>query len=188
MNEGVSVEMQIPLKKELVLVLGGARSGKSSWALSYTEEHYCSYLFLATAQVHDKEMAERVKLHKESRGPNWNLMEEPLEISDALQTKCHDLEAVLIDCLTIWLSNVLLKRGEKQIGLYQERFLKTLNERKQAIVVVSNEVGTGIVPEYAMGRRFRDLAGQLNQNMAAMADKVIFMIAGIPMYLKGAPN
>jgi adenosylcobinamide kinase/adenosylcobinamide-phosphate guanylyltransferase len=133
-------------------------------------------------------MAERVRLHKESRGTKWTLLEESIEISDALLTRCNDFEAVLIDCLTVWLSNVLLKMGGEEIGLYQDRFLKTLSKRRQAIIMVSNEVGTGIVPEYAMGRRFRDLAGLLNQNMAAMADKVIFMIAGIPTYLKGHGN
>ena len=86
-------------KKELVLVLGGARSGKSSWALRYVEEHYLSYLFLATAQVRDREMAKRVQKHKASRGPNWGLLEEPLEIVDALTNKCGHVEAVLIDCL-----------------------------------------------------------------------------------------
>ena len=166
--------------------MGGARSGKSSWALRYAEEHYRSYLFLATAQIRDSEMDERVRLHKESRGPKWTLLEEPIEISDALLTKCNNFEAVLIDCLTVWLSNVLLRVGGGEIDLYQDRFLKTLSKRRQAIIMVSNEVGTGIVPEYAMGRRFRDIAGVLNQNVAAMADKVIFMIAGIPTYIKGA--
>ena len=178
--------MSISLKKELVLVLGGTRSGKSLWALRYAEESYSSYLFLATARVLDEEMSERVKLHKESRGPNWNLLEEPVEIAEALRKKCRNLEAVLIDCLTVWLSNILLERGKEDIGIYQDRLLKALAERKQAIIVVSNEVGMGIVPDYPLGREFRDLAGQLNQRIAALADRVIFMAAGLPLYLKGA--
>ncbi len=178
--------MSISFKKKLVLVLGGARSGKSLWALRYTEESYNSHLFLATARVLDEEMAERVKLHKESRGPNWNLLEEPVEIAEALRKKCNNLEAVLIDCLTVWLSNILLEMGKGDIGTYQERLLEALTARKQAIIIVSNEVGMGIVPDYPLGREFRDLAGQLNQKVAALADRVILMTAGLPMYLKGA--
>lgn len=171
--------------KELVLVLGGARSGKSSWALRYTEEEYRSYLFVATAQVLDEEMAERVRLHRESRGPEWNLIEEPMEISQVLQEKCGHVESVLIDCLTVWLSNVMLNKGEGGIDLYQDGLLKALGKRKQAVIVVSNEVGAGIVPEHAMGRNFRDFAGLLNQKVAAIADRVVLMVAGLPLFLKG---
>ena len=178
--------MQLSSAKELILVLGGARSGKSSWALRYAEECYQSYLFLATAQVIDEEMAERVKRHKESRGPEWNLLEEPIEIAETLKAKCGDFEAVLLDCLTVWQSNILLIKGEGQVGLYQDHLLKTLSQRKQTIIIVSNEVGLGIVPENSIGRKFRDLAGQFHQEVAALADKVIFLVAGLPTYLKGA--
>ena len=175
-------------KGELVLALGGARSGKSSWALRYVEENYHSYVFLATAQVLDDEMAERVKLHQESRGPKWHLIEEPIEIPKTLKTKCSDFEAILIDCLTLWLSNIMLKMDDKEVSQYQDHLLEALSERKQAIIIVSNEVGTGIIPEFPMGRKFRDLAGQLNQEIAALADRVLFMIAGLPLALKGPPN
>ena len=171
--------------KELIFVLGGARSGKSSWALSYTEEHYGSYIYLATAEVLDEEMAERVRLHQESRSAKWGLLEEPLKIAEALETKCAGMDAVLIDCLTVWLSNVLIKMGDEQVAPYEDQLLKTFSKRKQAIIAVANEVGTGIVPEYALGRKFRDLAGTLNQRIAALADKVIYTIAGLPMCLKG---
>ena len=180
--------MSISVKKELVFVLGGARSGKSSWALRYTEENYRSYLFLATAEVRDEEMAERVQLHQESRGPKWNLLEEPLEIAEALKAKCDNFEAVLVDCLTIWLSNVLLKTGEGGVSAYRHHLLEALAARKQNIIIVSNEVGTGIIPDSPLGRKFRDLAGLLNQEVAELADTVIFMIAGLPMYLKGGPK
>ena len=172
---------------ELLLVLGGARSGKSSWALQYTEDHYRRYLFLATARVLDEEMAERVKLHKDARGPSWHVLEEPLGIPDALREKCGDFEAVLIDCVTVWLSNVLLEKGEEGIGLYRDDLLNTLSSRSNTIIIVSNEVGMGIVPETPLGRKFRDIAGQTNQKIAALADKVVLMAAGLPMYLKGAP-
>ena len=171
--------------KELILVLGGTRSGKSSWALHYTEAQYRSYLFLATARALDEEMAERIRLHKSSRGPDWQLIEESIEISEAIRTS--NVEAVLIDCLTVWLSNVLLEKGDEGIDRYQDDFLETLSAREQTVVVVSNEVGMGVVPESPLGRKFRDLSGQINQKIAAMADKVIFLTAGLPMVLKGAP-
>lgn len=171
-------------EKELVFVLGGARSGKSSWALRYAEEHYDSYLFLATAEVLDDEMADRIRLHKISRGPKWKLIEEPIKIVEAIETKCAGVEAILIDCLTVWLSNVLHKVSDEQILSYQDRLLNMLSCKGQNIIIVANEVGTGIVPEYPLGREFRDLAGALNQKIAKLADKVVFMIAGLPMCLK----
>lgn len=173
--------------KELILVLGGTRSGKSSWALHYTEAQYGSYLFLATARSLDDEMAERIRLHKSSRGPDWHVVEEPIEISKALMERCSHVDAVLIDCLTVWLSNVLFEKGDDKIGLYRDDLLKTLSRRKQSIIVVSNELGMGIVPENPLGRKFRDLSGQINQDIAAMADKVILLTAGLPTHLKGAP-
>ncbi len=172
-------------KKELALVLGGAKSGKSTWALRYAESSYRSYLFLATAEVRDEEMRERVKRHRLQRGVEWQLLEEPLEVAEALESKISDLDAVLIDCLTLWLTNVMLQKGEAQMGAYQDRLINALDNRRQAIIIVSNEVGTGVVPEKAMGRRFRDHAGELNQKVAAIADRVIFMVAGLPLYLKG---
>ncbi len=170
--------------RELVLVLGGARSGKSSWALHHTEEHFDSYLFLATAELSDQEMVERVRLHRESRGPKWKLLEEPIRVAKALETKCCNVDCVLIDCLTVWLGNVLLKMGAEKVPELQDHLLEALSQRKQAITIVSNEVGTGIVPERPLGRQFRDLAGILNQKLAALADRVVYIVAGIPMYLK----
>jgi adenosylcobinamide kinase/adenosylcobinamide-phosphate guanylyltransferase len=170
--------------KQIILVLGGARSGKSSWALRYAEETYTSYLFLATAEVGDDEMAERVRLHQASRGPEWGLIEEPLDIAEALQSNIGDADIALIDCATIWLSNILLQKGREAVDAYEERLLKALSQRRQAVIIVSNEVGTGIVPEHPLGREFRDLAGILNQKLAALADKVIMTVAGIPIHIK----
>ena len=171
-------------KKEIVLVLGGARSGKSSWALEYTENHYDSYMFLATAEVMDDEMADRVRLHKEVRGPEWQLKEEPLEIARVLETDVAGVDAVLIDCMTIWLSNVLLKQGEENVPVYHNRFLEALAQSKPSVIIVSNEVGSGIVPEHPLGRQYRDMAGFLNQKLAATADKVVMTVAGLPIFLK----
>jgi adenosylcobinamide kinase / adenosylcobinamide-phosphate guanylyltransferase len=176
--------MNPSINNEIVLVLGGARSGKSSWALAYAEATYTSPLFLATAQVEDDEMAERVRLHQASRGPAWELIEEPIEIDRVLQTDVDRAGVVLIDCVTIWLSNILLQKGREAVNAYQGRLLKALAQRSQAVIMVSNEVGTGIVPGYPLGREFRDLAGILNQKLAALADKVVLTVAGIPMYIK----
>lgn len=171
--------------KELILVLGGARSGKSSWAQRYTEEQYHSYLFMATARVLDEEMSERIRVHKEGRGSQWDLIEEPLEIAEALKTRCGHVEAVLVDCLTVWLGNVLLERGEGEVSRYQNALLGALKVRTGAVLLVSNEVGLGIVPESRLGREFRDHAGRLNQRITEMADRVLMMIAGFPLFLKG---
>jgi len=170
--------------KEIILVLGGARSGKSSWALRYAEETYKSYLFLATAEIRDDEMAERVRLHKASRGPEWRLVEEALDIAQVLQEESSRADVVLIDCMTIWLSNILLQKGREAVGLYQDRLMEALTRKRGSVILVSNEVGTGIVPEHALGREFRDLAGMLNQKLAAMADKVVMTVAGIPLHIK----
>jgi len=171
-------------ENELILVLGGSRSGKSSWALRYVEENYQPCFFIATAEVMDEEMAERVRLHKESRSPAWKLIEEPMDIDNALETDCIHAEAVLIDCMTVWLSNILLKRGKEEVSAYQNRLLEVLSRRRQAVIIVSNEVGSGIVPEHPLGREFRDLAGMLNQKLAAIADRVVLTVAGIPVNIK----
>ena len=176
--------MDKKLKNEMVLVLGGARSGKSSWALKYAEDHYTSCLFLATAEVTDEEMEERIRLHKEARGPRWNLLEEPVNIAEALEHKCGGADAVLIDCLTIWQSNILMKMGAEKVPAYRAKLLEVLSRRDRAVILVSNEVGTGIVPLHPLARQFRDLAGTLNQELAALSDKVVMTVAGLPLFIK----
>ncbi|OQX66227.1 MAG: bifunctional adenosylcobinamide kinase/adenosylcobinamide-phosphate guanylyltransferase [Desulfococcus sp. 4484_242] len=170
--------------KDLVFVLGGARSGKSSWAIEYAEETYDSCLFLATAEVKDHEMAERVRRHQASRGPRWRLIEEALDIDKALQGIAGGVDVVLVDCLTLWLSNILLQKGREAVMPYQKRLMQVLSQRDQAVILVSNEVGAGIVPEHPLGREFRDLAGILNQQLAALADRVVLTVAGIPLHIK----
>ena len=176
MNESTS--------KEIILVMGGARSGKSSWALNYVQDRYETCLFIATAEVKDEEMAERVRRHQAARGPQWRLMEEPLLLGEALQTKCERVDAVLVDCLTVWLSNVLLKEGKTRVVAHEQRLIQAVSEMEQTVVMVSNEVGMGIVPEHPLGREFRDLAGFLNQEMAQLADKVVLTVAGLPQFIK----
>ncbi len=182
--------MRVPLSvnNELMLVLGGARSGKSGFAIRYIEDHYHSYLYLASAEIGDPEMAERIKHHRQGRGPQWGLVEEPLEIAQALGNRCDGVEAVLVDCLTLWLSDVLLQKGEEAVPNYRQELIGALKTRNRAIVLVSNEVGLGIVPETHLGREFRDLAGRLNQEVAALADKVVFTVAGLPMTVKGSSS
>ena len=172
-------------KKELVLVLGGARSGKSSWALQYTETVYNNYVFLATARVSDKEMEERIRRHKMDRGPKWAVIEEPLEIPEALMNRCELYQTVLLDCLTVWIGN-LMHRYSQDVTAYPEvtSFLQIAEKPPCELVIVSNELGMGIVPENEMARRFRDLAGQVNQEVARIAYKVVFMISGIPLVAK----
>jgi adenosylcobinamide kinase/adenosylcobinamide-phosphate guanylyltransferase len=180
--------MKDQAQNELVVVLGGARSGKSSWALRYAAGRYQSYIFLATAQALDEEMAARIEIHKAARGPAWALIEEPIELAEALRSRCGAHQVIVVDCLTLWLSNVLLEKGETQVHPYLDRVAEALRERKQAVVAVSNEVGMGLVPDNRIGRQFRDLAGEMNQKVAALADKVVFMAAGIPLFLKGGPQ
>ena len=176
--------MENRVENEMVLVLGGARSGKSSWALKYAEDHYKSCLFLATAEVTDDEMEERIRLHREARGPRWRVVEEPVNIVEALERKCEGSDAVLIDCMTIWQSNILMEMGEEKIPRYRKKLLEILSQRNRAIILVSNEVGSGIVPLHPVARQFRDLAGTLNQELAALADKVVITVAGLPLFIK----
>lgn len=172
------------MDKEIVLVLGGARSGKSSWALRYVEKRYTSLTFLATAEVRDDEMAERIRRHRASRDSRWHVVEEPLDIDNILLAHRTPGGATLIDCLTVWLSNVLLKKGRDAVAAYQHRLLEALAQTEQAVVLVANEVGSGIVPEHPLGREFRDLAGILNQKVAELSDRVVLIVAGIPLYIK----
>ena len=173
------------ISNKLIFIIGGARSGKSSWALHYAESNYEKLLFLATAEMIDEEMANRVRLHKESRGDRWRLFEEPLEIAKVIKNGFIETDVILIDCMTLWLNNVLFKKGEDTAELYIKDFIEALKSRSNAIIIVANEVGTGVVPEHKSGRVFRDLAGILNQRIAAVADRVVYIIAGIPLNVKG---
>ena len=166
----------------VTLVLGGARSGKSRYAEQLLDRHPGSRVYLATAEVLDDEMAARVKLHRARRDPDWKTVEEPLALADALKAETEQGAAVLVDCLTLWLGNLLgaAKDAEAEI----EGLLSALAQFGGPVVFVSNEVGLGIVPDNALARRFRDLAGVLHQRLAEKADRVVFMVAGLPMNLK----
>lgn len=164
---------------DVTLILGGARSGKSRRGLELA--NLAPKRFLATAEALDDEMAERIARHQDERGPEWGLIESPIEISEVIQT--HSEGSLLVDCLTLWLSNLL--HHERDIEAETDLLIAALKESSARIVLVSNEVGLSIAPENALARRFRDLQGRLNQRVAAVADRVEFVAAGLPMVLKG---
>ena len=172
-------------KARLILVLGGARSGKSRYAQQLAERLWRKPVFLATAEVTDDEMAARIAKHRAARGSRWICIEEPLDLIAALSRAGTQGDGALVECVTVWLSNVLVNEGETGVAARQQALLTELRQRRHDIIVVSNEVGLGIVPEYPLGREFRDLAGWLNQAVAAEADAVVFIAAGLPLMLKG---
>jgi adenosylcobinamide kinase / adenosylcobinamide-phosphate guanylyltransferase len=173
----------------LHLILGGARSGKSAYAQRLAEglssESGQPLVFVATAEAHDAEMQDRIVRHQAERDARWRTVEAPLDLESVLGTL--DRETVLLDCLTLWLTNSMLAQDGAAHGARLERLPSILTAREGATVVVSNEVGLGIVPDTALARRFRDEAGRLNQAVAAAADAVVFMAAGLPLTLKPAP-
>jgi adenosylcobinamide kinase/adenosylcobinamide-phosphate guanylyltransferase len=166
----------------VTLVLGGARSGKSRYAESLVDRHPGRRTYLATAEILDAEMAERVKLHRARRDSDWKTVEEPLELAAALKAETEQGAAVLVDCLTLWLGNLMGK--ERDVEAEIAGLLAALLQFGGPVVFVSNEVGLGIVPDNALARRFRDLAGILHQRLAEQADHVVLMAAGLPMKLK----
>ncbi len=170
----------------IVLVGGGARSGKSRFALDYAASRYERLALLATARADDDEMRERIRRHRQARGPRWTTIEEPVEITAAIERQARHFDAVVVDCLTLWLSNVLLDpaRGATAELAGLEVYLKS--RQGPPIVLVTNEVGCGIVPENALAREYRDLAGAMNQKLARLADEVYWMVFGVPLTVKAA--
>jgi adenosylcobinamide kinase/adenosylcobinamide-phosphate guanylyltransferase len=165
----------------VILVGGGARSGKSRYALDLARKRGAHLAFLATAQAHDLEMEARVAKHRAERGPEFATIEEPLEIANAIR-ECN-ADALVVDCLTLWLSNVMLTFG-RDVDAETEKVLAAARETRAVLILVTNEVGCGIVPETTLGRDFRDRAGILNQRIAAEADEVYWMVFGIPTRAK----
>ncbi|MGI9381508.1 MAG: bifunctional adenosylcobinamide kinase/adenosylcobinamide-phosphate guanylyltransferase [Methyloligellaceae bacterium] len=165
------------------LILGGARSGKSRYAEGLAGRWASHKVYLATGQAGDAEMVSRIAEHRERRGADWRTVEEPLHLVEALDSHCAPETVVLVDCLTLWLTNVMLEGRE--IADESERLVGAVASLAGPAIFVSNEVGLGIVPENAMARAFRDHQGRLNQQLAAVADLVVFMAAGLPMRLKG---
>jgi adenosylcobinamide kinase/adenosylcobinamide-phosphate guanylyltransferase len=172
------------MAEQIILVTGGARSGKSKYAEQRALQLGGRRLYLATAESNDEEMAQRIAEHKKRRGNNWVTIEEPMELSSALLAQRGRTDCALVDCLTIWLSNLLLHRDADFVEDRVEQFLRTLPQLDFHVVLVTNEVGWGIVPDNPLARQFRDLTGWANQQIATVATEVILMVAGIPMVAK----
>jgi adenosylcobinamide kinase / adenosylcobinamide-phosphate guanylyltransferase len=166
----------------LTLVIGGARSGKSAWAEAAIMAAGAPAYYLATATAGDAEMAERIRHHQARRGAFWTTVEEQMDLAARLR----DIgRPVLVDCLTLWLTNLLL--ADRPVERECEALAAALQQLPGPIVLVANEVGFGIVPDNALARRFRDAAGRLNQAVAAIADRVVLLVAGVPLTLKDKP-
>lgn len=169
----------------IILVLGGARSGKSAYALKLAKKDKKKVIFIATCQALDKEMSERIRLHKKTRPRDWKTLEEPYQVSDLLRKTGVEYEIILIDCLTLLVSNLMLK-GLRYEAICKEVniILSILRKTDGLVVIVSNEVGLGIVPDNKLARDFRDIAGKINQVVAKESDEVFFMVSGIPLKIK----
>ncbi len=164
----------------MTLVLGGARSGKSHYAESLIAAHEAPWIYIATAQAFDEEMRVRIADHQARRQEEWQTVEAPVDLAGALAL--HRSRPVLVDCLTLWLTNLML--GDHDLGSAWAALEAELDARQAPIALVSNEVGLGLVPETPLGRSFRDEAGRLNQLIARKADSVVFMVAGLPLTVK----
>ncbi|HEY8337606.1 MAG TPA: bifunctional adenosylcobinamide kinase/adenosylcobinamide-phosphate guanylyltransferase [Tardiphaga sp.] len=172
---------------QTTLVLGGARSGKSAFAEQLIDHSALQRIYLATATAgEDDEMKQRIAHHRNRRADGWTTVEEPLALVDALTREATRGRAVLVDCLTLWLSNVMFAGRDPEIEA--RRLTRFLGVAKYPIVFVSNEVGMGLVPETPLGRAFRDAQGRLNQIIAAAVPQVVFIAAGLPLWLKHSPE
>jgi len=168
----------------ITLVLGGARSGKSRYAETLVAAEAPPWIYVATGEALDDEMAQRIAEHRARRDERWQTVEAPRDLAGALAAMPAP-SAVLVDCMTLWLSNLMLAGCDVEAGMAGVE--AALGRRQGATVLVSNEVGSGIVPDSALARRFRDLQGSLNQRLAARADRVVLLVAGLPLVVKGCP-
>ena len=170
---------------KITFILGGARSGKSTYALELAKKHK-DVAFIATCQGLDREMKERIKLHKKSRPRHWQTFEEAKDVAGMLESMDNKFDCIVIDCLTLLVSNLFLaKVSYKTIEAKIERMLGNLKKKKAQAIIVSNEVGLGVVPGNKLARDFRDIAGKVNQIVASQADEVFFMVSGLPCRIKG---
>ncbi|MGH8545244.1 MAG: bifunctional adenosylcobinamide kinase/adenosylcobinamide-phosphate guanylyltransferase [Gammaproteobacteria bacterium] len=172
------------MARQIILITGGARSGKSKYAEQRARELGGRRLYIATAESKDKEMAECIAAHRKRRGNEWITVEEPAELAAALLARRGHTDCALVDCLTIWLSNLLLHRDSEFAEEKVEELVETLPQLDFHVVFVTNEVGWGIVPDNPLARKFRDLSGWTNQRIAQAAGEVILMVAGVPMIVK----
>jgi len=171
---------------ETVFVIGGCRSGKSRHALELAQQVAGERYFIATCVPADEEMTERVSSHQRERGAGWRTVEAPYDISGAIRSVQRDAAVILVDCLTLWVSNLLLAAADSpDVSSACRELVETISVASCPVILVSNEVGAGIVPENKLARRFRDMTGHVNQQVASAADRVVWMVAGIPVAVKG---
>ena len=170
----------------VTLVLGGARSGKSRYGERLAAQSGLTPVYVATAEAFDAEMDERIGEHKARRGAQWRNVEEPLELLAALKANAQADKCLLVDCLTLWVTNCML--AERDPVTACQSLVEALPSLPGPVIFISNETGLGIVPDNAMARRFRDMAGLVNQAIAAAADRVVFIAAGLPIVLKPSPS
>ena len=165
------------------LILGGARSGKSRYALELGESLSEDRVFVATAQGFDEGMRERISRHRSDRDVSWRTVEELVEVWDVIGSEDRVGRVVVLDCLTLWLNNLML--FERDVESDIERLVSCLESVKGDVILVSNEIGLGLVPDTELGREFRDLHGRMNQRVATVCDRVLFMVSGLPVVVKG---
>ena len=178
------------MAKKLIFILGGARSGKSRFAQELAGKLSNKVLFIATGEPRDEEMRARIDEHKKARPPSWRTLEIPTNVGEQLELKIGDAEVVIIDCLTLLVANRLgeeldYQKAEKPVLAEIDRLIASLDKLDASFIIISNEVGMGLVPETKLGRIYRDLLGKAHQLVAQCADEVYFMIAGIPVKIKG---
>lgn len=171
----------------LELILGGARSGKSRLAERLATQSGLAVTCIATSQALDGEMSARIQHHRQRRPADWGLVEEPLELARALRDNAAPGRCLLVDCLTLWLTNLLMLDDDTRLAMQRDAFLEVLAELPGRIILVSNETGLGVVPLGELTRRYVDEAGWLHQAVAERAERVLFTVAGLPMLLKGEP-
>jgi adenosylcobinamide kinase / adenosylcobinamide-phosphate guanylyltransferase len=178
--------MQEPHRHRVTLVLGGVRSGKSRFALEIAS---CApkVTFIATARPCDDEMRLKIERHRSERPSQWRTREEPLQLAEAISSEQDANETSIVDCLTLFAANLMEAFGDDRTAINAaiDALCSALHRTDRRIVLVSNEVGSGIIPAYASGRQFRDLLGEMNQRVAALADDVVLMVAGLPLPIKG---
>ncbi|MGD0281006.1 MAG: bifunctional adenosylcobinamide kinase/adenosylcobinamide-phosphate guanylyltransferase [Dissulfurispiraceae bacterium] len=170
------------VKGKIFFILGGARSGKSRFALEAASGNPGTKAYIATALALDAEMEQRIARHKAERSTEWHLFEEPVHLGDLIARIQETYDVLLIDCLTLWITNLML--GNDDVEGKARALIDALSSCRSSVFIVSNEVGLGIVPDNRMAREFRDIAGMLNQQIAATADEVYFLAAGLPIKIK----
>ncbi len=173
--------------KRKTLILGGVRSGKSRLAESLAEKTQLPVTYIATARVGDREMAERIAAHQVHRPEHWTLVEEPYRLASALQSHAAENRCLLVDCLTLWLTQLLIDPDPERFNQERSALLTTLPELPGEIILVSNETNFGVIPIDPLSRRFCDESGRLHQTLAQVCERVIMTVAGLPQILKGDP-